>query len=109
MKCEMPHDQFGVHALARYKAVLVEIDETIRQTKHTIERSQELIRRLDQVIGGGPQQRGDAVVAAVEPPREIIVIIPRDWAQFHRLVTGAPIDAESVRPAIASRPPSGSH
>jgi hypothetical protein len=109
MKPEFSRDQLGAHALAHYKAVLVEFSETIRQTKQTIEKSQELMRQLDRVIDGQPRQKGYATVTAVEAPPEIIIIIPRDRAQFTRVVMNSPIYAERARLSIASGSPSRSH
>ena len=100
MSPQLSPDQFGVRALVRYKAVLVEIDETIRRTKQTIEKSHELIKQLDRVIDVDSRQKGYPLAA--EPQPEIIVVIPSDWTQFARLVIGSLI-AENVRPATAAR------
>ena len=89
MKTEICRDQFGQQALARYKAALVEIDETVRQTKRTIEESQKLIGRLDRLIAD-ERQVGYAAVTALEPRPEIIVIIPRHVTQFACAVIGLP-------------------
>jgi uncharacterized coiled-coil protein SlyX len=88
MKPETSYDQIGACRLARYRAALAEISETIRQTKQTIERSQELLRRLDGVIDDDRQPEGQQAVTAVNRPPEIIVIVPADWAQFRRVVMG---------------------
>ena len=101
MKPDLSHDQFGANALARYRAVLVEADETIRRSKQTIEKSQELMRELDRLIAGDPRQKSYAAATAVEAP-QIIVIIPRDFEQLLHVVISAAI-AEGVRLAVASQ------
>ena len=106
MSPQLSPDQFGVRALVRYKAVLVEIDETIRRTKQTIEKSHELIKQLDRVIDVDSRQKGYPLAA--EPQPEIIVVIPSCRTRFARLVIGSLI-AENVRPATATRSLSHSH